>query len=300
MSGTGDTTPLAELLDERQHLIDVARWMLGPGPTAEEAVTETYRRWYALSDDERTGISDPRVWLTKSTGAICLARLSAPARRLPGPGEVNAGTGIEPDRALSEEVSDVLLNALDALSPSERAVFVLNDVFAMPPLTVADIVGRTPHECAELAASARRSLRSARTHPVPSHQHDEIVRAVRQACVLNDARHLVSLLSRHAIAFFDGGGKIRALTRPVHGDQHVARTLLTLLAPRPRTVLHLQGANGRTAIVVRHHDQVAAVISFDIADQRVTHVWAVLNPDKLRGWNRPHPPADGHGAVRDV
>ncbi|MCQ4199584.1 RNA polymerase subunit sigma [Streptomyces coelicoflavus] len=297
MGGTGDTTPLAELLDERQHLIDVARWMLGTGPTAEEAVTETYRRWYGLTDAERSDISDPRVWLTKSTGAICLARLSAPARRLPGPA---GGIGIEPYRALSEEVSDVLLNALDALSPSERAAFVLNDVFAMPPRTVADIVGRTPRECAELAESARRSLRADSARPTPSDQHDRIVRAVRQACVLNDARHLVSLLSRRAIAFFDGGGKIRALTRPVHGDQHVAGTLLTLLAPRPRTVLHLQAANGRTAIVVRHHDQVAAVISFDISDQRVTHVWAVLNPDKLRGWNRPQPPADGHGAVRHV
>ncbi|MFF8093436.1 RNA polymerase subunit sigma [Streptomyces sp. NPDC016675] len=298
MGGTGDTTPLAELLDERQHLIDVARWMLGAGPTAEEAVTETYRRWYGLTDDERAGISDPRVWLTKSTGTICLARLSAPGRELPGPGEVDAG--IEPDPDLSEEVSDVLLSALGSLSPAERAAFVLNDVFAMPPRTVADIVGRSPHECAELAESARRSLRADLAHPTSSHQHDRIVRAVREACVLNDARHLVSLLSRHAVAFFDGGGKIRALTRPVHGDQHVARALLTLLAPRPRTVLHLQAANGRTAIVVRHHDQVAAVISFDITDQRVTHVWAVLNPDKLRGWNRPHPPADGHGAVRHV
>ncbi|MFI8485469.1 RNA polymerase subunit sigma [Streptomyces rubrogriseus] len=300
MGGTGDTTPLAELLDERQHLIDVARWMLGAGPTAEEAVTETYRRWYGLTDAERSGISDPRDWLTKNTGAICLARLSAPARRLPGPGEGGGGIGIEPDRALSEEVSDVLLNALDALSPSERAAFVLNDVFAMPPRTVADIVGRTPHECAELAESARRSLRADGARPTPSDQHDRIVRAVRQACVLNDARHLVPLLSRRAIAFFDGGGKIRALTRPVHGDQHVARTLLALLAPRPRTVLHLQAANGRTAIVVRHHDQVAAVISFDISDRRVTHVWAVLNPDKLSGWNRPRPPAEGHGAVRHV
>lgn len=259
MGGTGDTTPLAELLDERQQLIDVARWMLGVGPTAEEAVTEAYRRWYGLTDDERTGISDPRVWLTERTGTICLARLCAPARRLPGPGEVDAGVGI-----------------------------------------VADFVGRTPRECAEPAESARRGLRADRACPTPSHQHDGIVRAVRQACVRNDARQLVSLLSRHAIAFFDGGGKIRALTRPVHGDQRVARTLLTLLAPRPRTVLHLQAANGRTAIVVRHHDRVAAVISFDITDQRVTHVWAVLNPDKLHGWNRPHPPADGHGTVRHV
>ncbi|MFH9827140.1 RNA polymerase subunit sigma [Streptomyces bobili] len=298
MGGADDTAPLAELLDERQHLIDVARWMLGAGAASEEAVTETYRRWYGLTDDERTGISDPRIWLTKSTGTICLARLSAPARQPPGPEEVDADAGIEPDLALSEEISNVLLNALDALSPSERAAFVLNDVFAMPPRTVADIVGRTPQECAELAESARRSLRAGRAHPTPPHQHDSIVRAVRQACALNDATHLVSLLSRHAIAFFDGGGKIRALTRPVHGDQHVAQALLTLLASRSRTTLHLIAANGRTAIVARHHDQVAAVISFDITDQRVTHVWAVLNPDKLRKWNRPHPPADGHGAVR--
>lgn len=296
MGGADDTAPLAELLDERQHLIDVARWMLGAGAAAEEAVTDTYRRWYRLTDDERTGIEDPRIWLTKSMGSICLARLSTPGRPLPDPDD--GDTGLEPGPALSETISGVLLDALDALSPAERAVFVLNDVFAMPPPTVADIVGRTPRECAQLADRARSSLRADRAHPTPPHQHDRIVRAVRQACALDDAARLVPLLSRDAIAFFDGGGKIRALTRPVHGDQHVARALLTLLVPRSRTTLHLTAANGRTAIVVRHHEQVAAVISFDIADQRVTHVWAVLNPDKLRSWNRPHPPADGHGPVR--
>ncbi|MDI9829737.1 RNA polymerase subunit sigma [Streptomyces sp. KAU_LT] len=286
MAGADDTAPLAELLDERQHLIDVAGWMLGPGAAAEEAVTDTYRRWYGLSDDERTGISDPRMWLTRNMGTICLARLSAPARPLPGQDDVDAAP--EPGQDLPETISDVLLHALDTLTPSERAAFVLNDVFAMPPRTVADVVGRTPRECAELTDRARRSLRAARARPTPAHQHDRIVRAVRDACALDDTRHLVSLLSRDAIAFFDGGGKIRALTRPLHGAQQVARALLTLLVPGSRTPLHLTAVNGRTAIVVRHHEQVAAVISFDITDQRVTHVWAVLNPDKLRGWNRPH------------
>ncbi|MGX1267950.1 RNA polymerase subunit sigma [Streptomyces phaeoluteigriseus] len=296
MGQTGDTAPIAELLDERQHLLDVARWMLGNETAAEDAVTETYRRWYTLTDNQRAGITDTRVWLTRNTGTICLARLSVPERRLPNSGGKSTETTTSFDRALVEEIGDVMLNALAALSPAERAAFVLNDVFAMPPETVADIVGQSPHHCAELADRARRSLRTSRAHPTTPQQHDKIVRGVRQACVMTDAPHLVSLLSPHAAAFFDGGGKIRALTRPVHGDQHVARVLLTLFAPRPDTTLHLNSANGRTAIVVRHNDQVAGVISFDIADHHVTHVWAVLNPDKLRSWNHPHRPSDGHGS----
>jgi RNA polymerase sigma-70 factor (ECF subfamily) len=94
------------------------------------------------------------------------------------------------------------------------------------------------------------------------------------------------LLAPDATAFFDGGGKVRALVRPVHGALKIARSLLTLLSHRPRTALDLHSANGRTGIVVRYDGQVAAVISFDIADHRVVQVWAVLNPDKLRLWNR--------------
>ncbi|MFG2359746.1 RNA polymerase subunit sigma [Streptomyces sp. NPDC048521] len=294
MGQTGDTVPIAELLDERRHLLNVAYWMLGTGPGAEDAVTETYRQWYSLTDLQRTGIAEPRTWLTKTMGTICLTRLTLPDRR-PSNADGEDSDTTELHRALTAEISDVLLDALNTLSPAERAAFVLNDVFAMPPRTVADILGQPPHECAEIADRARLSLRTSRAHPTTPQQHDTIVRAVRRACTATDAAGLTSLLAPDATAFFDGGGKVRALTRPVHGNQHVARTLLTLLTPRPHTTLHLHPANGRTAIVVRHHDQVAAVISFDITDHHVTHVWAVLNPDKLRTWNRPHTLADEPG-----
>ena len=287
MGQTGDTVPIAELLDERRHLLNVAHWMLGTGPEAEDAVTETYRQWYSLTDVQKTRITEPRTWLTKTTGTICLTCLT-PSERRPPDAAGKADDTAELHRALTAEISDVLLNALNTLSPAERAAFVLNDVFAMPPRTVADILGQTPQDCAELADRARRSLRSSRARPTTPHHHDKIVRAVRHACTTTDATHLTSLLAPDAAAFFDGGGKVRALTRPVHGNQHVAHTLLTLLTPRPHTTLHLHPANGRTAIVVRHNAQVAAVISFDITDHQVTHVWAVLNPDKLRTWNRPH------------
>ncbi|MGW4599051.1 RNA polymerase subunit sigma [Streptomyces sp. NPDC004457] len=290
MDQAGDAVPIADLLDERRHLLNVAYWMLGTGPEAEDAVTQAYRQWYDLSDLQKARITDPGAWLTETTGSICLARLVLPERGPTGPGGEDGDAVAGLHQAWEEEISGALLDALEALSPTERAAFVLNDVFAMPPRAVAGIVGRTPHECAELADRARRSVRRTRSHPTTPQQHDMIVRAVRRACATADATHLASLLAPDATAFFDGGGKVRALTRPVHGNQHVARTLLTLLTPRPRTTLHLSPANGRTAIVVRHNAQVAAVISFDIADHHVFQVWAVLNPDKLRTWNRPHTP----------
>ncbi|MDW6065646.1 hypothetical protein SAZ11_57505 [Streptomyces sp. FXJ1.4098] len=102
-----------------------------------------------------------------------------------------------------------------------------------------------------------------------------------------DAGLLASLLWPDATAFFDGGGKVRALARPVHGGEQVAHSLMTLLVRRPRTTLTAQSVNGRTGLVARYDGQVAAVISLDIADRRVAQVWVVLNPDKLRSWNQP-------------
>ncbi|MFF4355160.1 sigma factor-like helix-turn-helix DNA-binding protein [Streptomyces sp. NPDC001530] len=293
-----DAVPIAELLDERRSLLDVAYWMLGSAGEAESVVDETYRRWYGLSDAARQQITAPRSWLAKTAGGIGLDRLALPDRGAAGQREgYRTQTGdAEGARArLAEEVSRVLLTALDSLSPAERAAFVLNDVFGMTPDTVADIVGRTEPECAELADRARHSLRVQRSRPTTPEQHDALARAVRQACLSEDAELLASLLSPDATAFFDGGGKVRALIRPVHGSRQVAHSLLTLLARRPRTTLTTHSVNGRTGLVARYHHQVAAVISLNIADHHVAQVWVTLNPDKLRSWNLP-PTPDGPGS----
>lgn len=247
MGLTVDTVPITELLDERQHLLNVAQWLLGTATAAEEAVTETYRRWFRLTDAQRTGMTDPRPWLTKSAGTICLSRLSVSEHRPLGAGRPGGA------------------------APAEQ----------------------TPHLGHEPPDQIRRILRSDHAFPAASRRHDRIVRAVHRTCASADILQLASLLAPEATAFFDGGGKIRTLSRPVHGNHRVARALLVLLAPLPRITLHLHSTNGRTAIVVRCGEQVAAVISFSICDDHVTHVWAVLNPDKLRGWNRPRPPLTG-------
>ncbi|KOV52700.1 RNA polymerase sigma factor [Streptomyces sp. AS58] len=291
-----ESVSIAELLDERRYLLDVAYWMLGSTDEAEWVVGETYRRWYALSDAKRHEIPAPRAWLAKIAGGICLNRLALPDRDLTGADEehlTRAGAAAKAQAGLENEVSRVLLDALDTLSPAERAAFVLNDVFGMTLDAVADIVGRTEPETTDLADRAREQLRGRRSRPVSSQRNDTVARALRHACVTQDAVLLASLLCTQVTAFFDGGGKVRALTRPVHGREQVAHSLLTFLACRPRTDLAVQSVNGRTGLVVRYHDQVAAVISLDIDDQRITQVWVVLNPDKLRSWNQPANPAPG-------
>ncbi|WP_426570151.1 RNA polymerase subunit sigma [Streptomyces canus] len=287
MDPAGDTMPLAELLDERRHLVEVAHWMLGSRIAAERVTDEAYREWYGLSDHQRARIQTPRAWLTRVVGSISLARLAPP-----GPGGDAQGSTRKAgprDTGLEGEVSGVLLRALDTLSPVERAAFVRNDVFGGAGSTVAGSAQPAGPDRAEPADRARHSLRARRAQPASPRRQDEIAHAVRQACADEDMGRLASLLTHDVTAFFDGGGKVRALTRPVTGSEQVARSLLNLLARHPRTTLHSYPVNGRTGLVARYDDQVAAVVTLDMAGSRVVQVWVVLNPDKLRSWNRPRP-----------
>ncbi|MFJ9131273.1 sigma factor-like helix-turn-helix DNA-binding protein [Streptomyces sp. NPDC102340] len=290
MEFADEALPIGELVDERRHLLDVAFWMLGSAGEADGVVDEAYQRWYAVPRREREAIDEPRAWLSRVVGGICLERLARPGRRRRGDldSEPVEAAG-ERRRMVEREVSEVLLGALDALSPAERAAFVLNDVFGMAPRAVADIVGRSEPECSELAERARQSLRARRGRATSPDKHDTAVHGVREACAAQDQDRLLMLLASDVTAFFDGGGKVRAQVRPVHGADRVARSLLTLLAPRARTTVDPHSVNGRTGLVVRYDRRVAAVISLDISDRRIVQVWIVVNPDKLRPWNRPAP-----------
>ncbi|MGW5250655.1 RNA polymerase subunit sigma [Streptomyces sp. NPDC004129] len=283
-----DALPIAELCEERRFLLDVTCWMLGSLAAAESAVDETYRRWYELSDAARRQIAVPRAWLARTAGGICLGRLALPGRRAAWHEEEcrTRPTDVE------EEAGRIVLNALESLSPAERAAFVLG-AFGMAPGTVAGTVGRTEPEVAELIERARRWLRVQRSQPTTPQQHDAVAGAVFRACVSQDGELLASLLWPDVTAFFDGGGKVRALTGPVHGSRPVADSLLTLLARLPRTGLTTRSVNGRTGLVARYGHQVAAVVSLDVADEHVGQVWVTLNPDKLRSWNHPRLHTDG-------
>ncbi|MFJ4468692.1 RNA polymerase subunit sigma [Streptomyces sp. NPDC089424] len=278
-----DTMPLSALLDERRHLVEVAHWMLGSRISAERVTDEAYREWYGLSDHQRARIAVPRAWLTQVVGSISLTRL-APAGD-DGDAHDCAHAREPHDVGLANEVDAVLRQAVDRMTPAEKATFVLNSLFGSAHRAAGDAErGHT-----DPADRARHSSGVRRGRPAFPRRQREIVQAVRQACVEADADRLRSLLAHDVTAFFDGGGKVRALTRPVTGDEHVALSLLTLLARQPRTTLHTRPVNGRTGLVVRYGDQVAAVITFVVVGDRVAQIGVVLNPDKLRSWNRPRP-----------
>lgn len=177
-------------------------------------VQETYAHWYAMSRDEQAAIASPGAWLTKVAGRLCLNVLSsARARRETYVGEwipepVPDSSEWRPadpaDRVtLDESVSMAFLVVLDSMTPAERVAFILHDVFRYP---FAEIVGRTPAACRQLASSARRRVRDAQAPATPVSRQAQVVRDFKRAWEARDIEALLGVLAPDATATSDGGG----------------------------------------------------------------------------------------------
>ncbi|WP_448808968.1 RNA polymerase sigma factor SigJ [Agromyces bauzanensis] len=297
-----ESEALGELLDEREHLMNLAFRMLGSRHDAEDVVQQTYVRWFQLDDDDRDAIERPRAWLTTVASRICLNILdSARARReryvgqwLPEPlpamttdAASASAPAIDPlDRiTLDDSVSMALLVVLESLTPAERVAFVLHEVFAVPFAEIAEIVGRSPEATRQLASSARRHIRDLRARPTEASEHARLVTAFRQACESGDLDALVAILDPGVTSVSDGGGKVRAALRPVVGADNVARLLLGILRKSPGLTADEEEVNGEPGLVVRAGDQVVGTVSIGTSEGRIRNVWMVLNPDKLAAWN---------------
>ncbi|MFL6061141.1 MAG: RNA polymerase sigma factor SigJ [Marmoricola sp.] len=290
------------LLEERGAMINLAYRMLGSLAEAEDAVQEAYVRWYALAPESQAQIDSPGAWLTTVVSRICLDQLgSARARReryvgewlpepLPGSIDVTEGRlGSAEDPAdritLDESVDTAFLVVLESMTPAERVAFLLHDVFRYPFEEIAAIVGRTPAACRKLASSARGRVRDARPLPGPAPEQAEVVRSFREAWTSHDVAALVSLLDPAAVAVADGGGRVAASLAPVVGGTEIA-TYLVGLAERAGSITLLdRTVNGRPGLLATYDDEVVAVYSFEIAEDRIQRIWVVRNPEKLRGWN---------------
>src|SRR5580698_1293434 len=190
---------LDAIMSERRQLINLAYRLLGSLDEAEDAVQETYARWYAMSRQQQDAIASPGAWLSTVASRICLNVLgSARARRetyvgewipepLPEPTEWitgrSGGTTIDPaDRVtLDESVTMAFLVVLESMTPAERVAFILHDVFRYSFAEVGGIVGRTPAACRQLASSARRRIRAARAPATPVAQRAGVIRAFKAA-----------------------------------------------------------------------------------------------------------------------
>ncbi|MGW4520094.1 RNA polymerase sigma factor SigJ [Amycolatopsis sp. NPDC004378] len=284
------TKPPEPVVGERRHLVNLAYRLLGSLAEAEDAVQEAYARWYALPRAQQTAIASPGAWLTTVTSRICLDLLgSARVRRERYVGEwipepVPDQAGDPADRiTLDESVSMAFLVALEAMTPAQRVALVLHDVFRYSFAEVAEITGRTPAACRELASAARRRIRTARP-PTVAAQAD-LVRTFKEAWEAADIDALVALLDPSATFTADGGGQVLAALEPITGGTLIA-SFLAELAGRPGEPMTLveRLVNGRPGLVIQRGGELAAVYAFDVAEGRITHIWAVRNPDKLRSW----------------
>ncbi|MFD6322453.1 RNA polymerase sigma factor SigJ [Streptomyces sp. NPDC058442] len=284
---------------ERRQLINVAYRLLGSLAESEDAVQEAYARWYALPRSRQDEIASPGAWLTTVTGRICLDVLgSARARReryvgawLPDPLPDRAewdhgqGTDLADQMVLDESVTMAFLVVLESMTPAERVAFVLHDVFRYPFAEIADVLGRTPAACKQLAASARRRVRVARASVTAAGQAD-VVRHVKEAWESKDIAALVGLLAPTAVMTADGGGMVGTALRPVEGGARIAQYMVAIAARAPGLELLERSVNGVPGLVAQRAGVVLTVASFDVTDGRVTRIWAVRNPEKLRPWLR--------------
>jgi RNA polymerase sigma factor (sigma-70 family) len=294
---------LSAIMSERRQLINLAYRLLGSLADAEDVVQETYARWYVMSPQQQEAIESPGAWLTKVASRICLDLLgSARARRERYVGEWipeplpdrtewtsgrSGGTTVDPaDRVtLDESINMAFLVVLESMTPAERVAFILHDVFRYPFTEVAEIVGRTPAACRQLASSARRRIRASQGAPAtPTVQQADIVRNFKQAWEAKDIGALISLLDPDATAIADGGGLVSAVLLPIEGGEQIARALVDLGGGVPGLTMLERTVNGQPGLVVQQDGVTAAVIAFDVAVDRIKHIWAVRNPEKLRPW----------------
>ncbi|MFI7677804.1 RNA polymerase sigma factor SigJ [Actinophytocola sp. NPDC049390] len=284
------------VMGERRHLINLAYRLLGSLAEAEDAVQETYARWYAMSGREQDAIASPGAWLTTVAGRICLNVLrSARVRREsyvgewipePLPEPANRPYGADPaDRVtLDESVSLAFLVVLEAMTPAERVAFVLHDVFRYSFAEVAAIVGRTPGACRQLASSARRRVRAAQPPAVPAAQRAALVRDFKQAWEARDIEALIGLLDPNATAIADSGGLAVSFLHPIDGAEAIARAWIEISHRAGAMTFLERTVNGQPGLVAQQDGVTVTVFAFEVAAGKITHIWVVRNPEKLRQW----------------
>lgn len=273
-----------------RQLFSIAYRMLGSASDAEDLVQEAYERLLRVSA-AGTVIESRPAFLTTVTTRLAIDHLrSARVRR-----ESYVGTWLpepvltDPDPAERAEMSDSLslsfLVLLETLTPVERAVFLLREVFGYPYLEIAEIVDKSEANCRQLLSRARSRIDDGRPRfEVSEQQRDALTARFQAAAEDGEVTALVDLLAADVVFFGDGGGKARAVIAPVFGDQRVARLLVGFFKRYASLgarldVAHVNGQPGLLAFDAE--DRLINVLALDIAEGMIQTVRSVINPDKL-------------------
>jgi RNA polymerase sigma-70 factor (ECF subfamily) len=270
----------------RNLLFTVAYEMLGSAADAEDVLQETWVRWSGVDLDT---VQDRRAYLVQVTTRQALVRLRTLRRRkesyvgpwLPEP--LLTSPDVADDVELADSVSMAMLLVLETLTPAERAVFVLREVFALEYDEIAGAVDKTPAAVRQIAHRARGHVASRRPRgTVSASQTRDAMAAFQRAIETGDLQHLLDILAPDVVFLGDGGGVVQAVLVPITGATKVAR-LLSAGIPRLAELMtvHPTLVNGQPALMFRQDGAVDTILALRIDDGLVTGIYAVRNPEKL-------------------
>ena len=274
----------------RPLLFSIAYRMLGTVVDAEDMVQETFLRWQQTSE---VTVQSAKTYLATIITRLCINHLrSARVQReqyigswLPEP-LVTPWAGDPADVAeLNESLATAFLVLLESLSPTERAVFLLHEVFDYDYPEIGQIVGKNPANCRQILRRARQHLEPQRPRfHVSPEQRQQLTLQFIQAWNAGDLQGLLSLLAKDVTSWSDGGGKVRAALKPLHDSRKVARFLLAIRRSRQVStfVPNLAKINGQPGIINYVNGCPWSVITFDIAQSRIQSLYIVVNPDKMK------------------
>lgn len=267
----------------RSYLVRLAYRLLGSVADAEDAVQETFVRWQASGEPD---LLSERAWLSRTCTRICLDQLKSSHHKrvsyvgewLPEPIVEDAGA----KERIDESISMALLVSIQRLGPTERAVFLLHDVFDHPFDEVAAILDLEPANCRQIASRARKALGETRVRSNPA--ADEVSRladAFFAALDSGDVSALTSILSADVVLRADGGGKVSAVPRALVGAEVAAFFEAVFMRGRPAFERRPVWFNGAPGVLLVSEGKPISAFQFELRDGRVHGIFIQRNPDKL-------------------
>lgn len=279
---------IAPFEGQRSRLVAVAYGMLGSVMDAEDIVQEAWIRWSAT---DRADIESPAAFLTTMVTRMSIDRLRSSQKRrethvgpwLPEP--IVAGSDPADIVAEAEQFSLGFLHAMEGLNPVERAVFLLREGFDFDYSEIAEIVGRTPDNCRQLASRARSRIPHQPRNRI-GHLDTErkVVMEAMLAVTTGDIDRLVNVLAADVVAWSDGGATRRAARHPIVGSHRVSRFLVGLYrnGQKLSPTTFMVTANGQVAIQMEIGGKTFGVMVFDVIEAKIQGIRNIVNPDKLQ------------------
>jgi RNA polymerase sigma-70 factor (ECF subfamily) len=271
----------------RRYLFSIAYRLLGSVTDAEDAVQEAFLRWHEVQPGE---VHSPRAYLATVVVRLCMDELrSARAKRevyvgpwLPEPLITTGRVDLTESVVMRESLSFAFLLMLEKLSPLERAVVVLRDVFDYDYVEIATTIDKSAANCRQIFHRAHRRLAESQSrYHSTREQQDLVTREFLHATASGDVQGLLRLLAEDAVSIADGGGKASAGPRPVYSAERIVRGFLGNIQKMPPDEAWVEEVNGQPAIVATRHGKPYGVLLLDVLDGRVRTLYSVVNPDKL-------------------